>query len=89
MLRTYWHKYGICSVRDIVSRWAPPDDRNETEVYIRRVCTLTGFKPDQELNPYDPTHMGPLVAAMNRVECGVRPDMSQIKEGWSLYMGAN
>lgn len=33
--------------------------------------------------------MAPLVAAMSRVECGVKPSMSQIKEGWSLYMGTD
>ena len=27
----------------------------------------------QCLNPYDPSHMAPLVAAMSRVECGVKP----------------
>ena len=32
--------------------------------------------------------MGPLVAAMSRVECGTKPVMHQIKEGWALYMGA-
>lgn len=53
------------------------------------VCVLTGFPPDKRLNPYDPSHMAPLVAAMSRVECGVKPIMSQIKEGWSLYMGTD
>ena len=36
---------------------------------------------------FNPVHMGPLVAAMSRVECGVKPDIGQIKEGWLLYMG--
>ena len=72
VLRTYCHKYGLRTVRD-----------------IRKVCVLTGFPPDKCLNPYDPSHMAPLVAAMSRVECGVKPIMSQIKEGWSLYMGTD
>ena len=62
------------------------EDGNDTGNYIRKVCVLTGFPPDKCLNPYDPSHMAPLVAAMSRVECGVKPIMSQIKEGWSLYM---
>ena len=53
VLRTYCHKYGLRTVRDIIARWAPPE------------------------------------AAMSRVECGVKPIMSQIKEGWSLYMGTD
>lgn len=87
VLRTYCHKYGLRTVRDIIARWAPPEDGNDTGNYIRKVCVLTGFPPDKCLNPYDPSHMAPLVAAMSRVECGVKPIMSQIKEGWSLYMG--
>lgn len=88
MLRTYCHKYKLRTVREIISRWAPPEDGNDTEDYLRRVCTLTGFSPDKCLNPYKPEHMGPLVAAMSRVECGTKPVMHQIKEGWALYMGA-
>ena len=89
VLRTYCHKYGLSTVRDIIARWAPPEDGNDTENYARKVCALTGFPPDKCLNPYDPSHMAPLVAAMSRVECGVKPSMSQIKEGWSLYMGTD
>ena len=87
VLRTYHLKYGIRTVQAIVSRWAPPEDGNDTEIYIRKVCALTGFAPDTRLNPFNPSHMGPLVAAMSRVECGVKPDIRQIKEGWLLYMG--
>ena len=87
VLRTYHLKYGIRTVQAIVSRWAPPEDGNDTEIYIRKVCALTGFAPDTRLNPFNPSHMGPLVAAMSRVECGVKPDIRQIKEGWMLYMG--
>ena len=89
VLRTYWHKYGLRTVREIVRRWAPPDDGNDTEEYVRRVCVLTGFAPDRPLNPYRAEDMGPLVAAMSRVECGVPPVMGEIKEGWSLYMGTD
>lgn len=89
VLRTYGHKYGDRTIRRIIARWAPPDDGNDTAGYVRRVCTLTGFDPDRPLDPYDPTHMGPLVAAMSRVECGREPCMEEIREGWSLYMGAD
>ncbi len=87
VLRTYYHKYGIETVRDIIRRWAPPEDGNNTADYLRHVCHRTGFAPDKRLNPYNPTHMGPLVEAMSRVECGERPDINQIKEGWIMYLG--
>lgn len=87
LLRTYCHKYGRHTIRSIIARWAPPTDGNDTDNYIRKVCALTGFDANKPLNPYDPEHMGPLVAAMSRVECGEKAVMSQIKKGWALYMG--
>ena len=89
VLRTYCHKYGDNTIRRIIARWAPPADGNDTDLYVHRVCLLTGFDPDCPLDPCRPEHMGPLVAAMSRVECGERPCMDQIREGWRLYMGAD
>lgn len=43
VLRTYCHKYGLRTVRDIIARWAPPEDGNDTGNYIRKVCVLTGL----------------------------------------------
>ena len=88
VLRTYNHKYGINTISGIIQRWAPEADDNDTEEYIQRVCVLTGFARDMPLNPYDPTHMGPLVAAISRVECGRRANLTEVKAGWELYMGS-
>lgn len=87
LLRTYNSKYGLCSIRGIVTRWAPPEDGNDTKNYIQKVCALTGFEADKPLSPYDRQEMGALVAAMSRIECGEKPDMNQIGKGWVLYMG--
>lgn len=87
ILRTYARKYGIRTIRDIISRWAPPEDHNDTDIYIRMVCCLSGLEADQVLNPYDSKVMIPLVAAMSRVENGVPAVMTEVKEGWRLYMG--
>jgi len=37
LLFSYYHKHGLKTVRDIISRWAPPSDGNDTEKYIRSV----------------------------------------------------
>ena len=87
VLRTYCHKYGGNTIERIVHRWAPPTDNNHTEEYIQKVCILTGFARDVPLNPYNPAHMAPLVAAMSRVECGKKAVMAEVKAGWSLYIG--
>lgn len=87
ILRTYAHKYNIRTVRGIIHRWAPPEDHNDTEIYIRMVCCLSGLEADQVLDPYDAKVMVPLVAAMSRVENGVKAVPAEVREGWLLYMG--
>lgn len=87
ILRTYARKYNIRTVRGIIYRWAPPEDHNDTEIYIRMVCCLSGLEAEQVLDPYDAKVMVPLVAAMSRVENGVKAVMSEVKDGWKLYMG--
>lgn len=88
VLRTYILRRKTDTVAAIIGRWAPPSDHNDTPVYIRQVCALTGFAPDRRLNPFDPRDMAPLVAAMARVECGQPARMDEVRQGWELYYGA-
>ena len=87
VLRTYCHKYGINTIRGIASRWAPPEDGNDTRHYMELVSGITHLAPDQPLNPYNPEHMGPIVAAMSRIENGCQPNMDEVRKGWAMYMG--
>lgn len=87
VLRTYHRKYGLNTVEKIIARWAPPENGNDTDFYIRKVCALTGFEAQQPLNPCNPHHMPALVAAMSRVENGCRADLTEIRKGWELYLG--
>jgi len=48
LTRTYYHKYHLCTIRDIVTRWAPPNENN-TQAYIENVSRLTGIAPDDPL----------------------------------------
>ena len=38
LLFFYYYKHGLKTVRDIISRWAPPSDGNNTEAYIASVA---------------------------------------------------
>lgn len=49
-LMTYADKYGINTIRGIVTRWAPPGDNNDTDAYIRAVVARTGYAIDQVLD---------------------------------------
>ena len=48
LCRTYYGKYGLKTIRDIVSRWAPAKENN-TEAYIRHVSDYTGISPNKVL----------------------------------------
>ena len=81
LLRTYATKYRLYSVRDIITRWAPPSE-NDTTSYIRHVCQLTGFGGNQRLTEKDWPR---LVKAMARMECGVELEDDVIQKGFQLY----
>jgi hypothetical protein len=48
LCRTYYGKYGLKTIRDIVSRWAPAKENN-TPAYIRHVSDYTGIGPNRDL----------------------------------------
>ena len=48
LCKTYYGKYKLRTIRDIVSRWAPAKENN-TEAYIRHVSDYTGIGPDRDL----------------------------------------
>jgi hypothetical protein len=67
ILGTYRDKYAATSIREIVSRWAPPAENN-TEAYIATVCRLTGFGGNEKLGE---KQWPALVKAMAVVESGL------------------
>lgn len=88
------------TIRNIISRWAPPNE-NQTEAYIRRVTLLllgenyssVTFVPEVELGrpdtPQGARHLGQLMAAMTCVECGCAPsqvDYPAIRTGLGLAL---
>lgn len=48
LLRTYRDKYAATSIKEIITRWAPPTENN-TEGYIDAVCRLTSFGAGERL----------------------------------------
>lgn len=57
----------VNTVRDIVSKWAPPSE-NDTEAYIRNVVKRTGFKENDKLDLNNTTTMAKLLQAMSKQE---------------------
>lgn len=86
LLDTYRIRYGLDTLRGMISRWAPPSE-NRTDAYIRAVAADTGLDSDERLNTRDARTMIPVAAAISRVENGTPADMRQVAEGWRLFRG--
>lgn len=71
-LITYQDKHGLRSIRQVIGRWAPPNENN-TEAYIRQVATRVGVSPDGQIDIYDYRTMRTLVEAIIRHENGSGP----------------
>lgn len=85
LLHTYAVKYGCCTLREIINRYAPPIE-NHTESYIRRVAHATHLAPDEKISTTDGATMTAIVAAMSEVENGIEAKMADIWRGWELFI---
>lgn len=85
LLDTYRRRYGLITIRQMLSRYAPPEE-NFTESYIRIVSQRTGIDADRRVNTRSASDMIPIVRAMSEVENGVAAILEDVEEGWSLYL---
>ena len=72
-LLTYYRRDKLNTVQEIVTKWAPASDDNDTAGYISFVAGKMGVAPDTELNLEDPEVLGALVIAMMGMEIGAIP----------------
>lgn len=68
ILRTYLLLHGLCTLRQVIYRWAPPEDGNNTESYISIVAERADVRPDAYLQWTDKDTLVRIVAAMAWVE---------------------
>lgn len=67
-----YQEQGLTTPRQIISKWAPPNE-NTTGEYINFVAKQLGVKPDDKLNLADANTMQALMAAMITKENGKMP----------------
>ena len=81
------------TLENIIHRWAPPEDGNDTTAYLRTVIRLLDYKVGgREVLPSPTCKEGHkiftrILAAMTCVECGItmkEVDRVSIEEGWRL-----
>ena len=80
IMRTYWKK-GYRTSGQIIHRWAPPTENN-TDAYVKNVCTMTGLQPCQPLEEND---YSKLVSAMSLIETGRRIPAEEIENVKQLF----
>ena len=97
ILRNYINKYGQNTIRKMITRWAPPEDGNDTESYIRNVSKLSGIGADTVITASDKESLVKIAYAMSISENGYKdkagqdikarydlPNIAIINEGWKL-----
>lgn len=82
-LQNYRRIHGLTTVRQWISRWAPPVE-NDTEAYIRFVCDKAEVGEKCEPNLHNKEVMCRIVAAMSHMENGVPAVMVDVYKGWEL-----
>ena len=83
-----YQRQGIDTVNDIINRWAPPSDNNNTDAYIQAVCAQLGVTPDQPLDASNPDTLKALCASIIQHENGRQPySDQQLATGVSAAIG--
>lgn len=49
-LHTYFDRYKLRTVRQIIARWAPPQDNNDTGAYVAAVAQGLNVRPDAPIS---------------------------------------
>ncbi len=81
------------TLENIIHRWVPPEDGNDTTTYLRTVIRLLDYKvAGRQPLPSPACREGHrvfarILAAMTCVECGIKPeevDKASIERGWVM-----
>ena len=87
LTRNYYAVHHLHTIRQIISRWAPPQDNNNTEAYVERVARLMHYHPDRTLGipSVEAARWMQLGLAMAIVENGTNDlDYFAMLDGWML-----
>lgn len=82
LIRRYIERYHLCTVKEILSRWAPTTENN-TQSYVSFVCERSGIGALETLSFGDENKMVALVEAMCVFENGQKVSLDDI---WRAYL---
>lgn len=87
VLLTYYNKYKLNTVKQIISRWAPASDGNNTAAYIRFVSSQLMVSPESRINLRDYGTMKTIAHAIIVQENGYGLTESVIDKGVKMALG--
>lgn len=76
----YQTKYGLRTIRGIITRYAPPSDNNDTAAYINAVSADVGIGIDVSTDLTDPSVLSSFVMAIIQHENGSQPYPADVIE---------
>ncbi|EPM0746036.1 hypothetical protein WJH50_001324 [Klebsiella pneumoniae] len=83
-----YQRQGYDTVSEIVNRWAPASDGNNTEAYIAALCKKLNVTPNDQLNMSDINTLRQLCAGIIHHENGKQPySEDQLNTGVSAALG--
>ena len=85
LLDSYARRYGLRTIRTMLNRYAPPEE-NFTQGYIRFVANNSGIGADELVDTRSARDMIPIVMAMSEIENGTPAILSDVEQGWSLFV---
>jgi len=77
ILHTYYYKHNRRTLRQIITRWAPPKE-NDTKHYIATVAQKCMIDPDEEVNG----HLIDIVKTMALIESNSKPSWVMLSEAY-------
>lgn len=85
LLNNYQRKYGLDTLRKLISRWAPSTENN-TDKYVEFVAERSLVSPDVRITTTNKDIMIAVVAAMSAYENGINANMRDVESGWDLFI---
>lgn len=83
-LRHYHTNLGLKTIRQMISRWAPPSENN-TGSYVKYVSDAAHYDCDAAVDIKDKNLMVKIVSAMSFVENGLKANQTDVMSGWEMY----
>jgi hypothetical protein len=80
----HYLNHNVCTIRLIISTYAPGADHNDTNAYIKQVCYLTNLKENNSLLGATKEQLISLVCAIAFIENGVCNDVSVVQQAYCI-----